>query len=94
MNRERAKELLPIIQAFAEGKMIERFGTETGQAQWEITDNLVFVEGVMYRIKPEPMEIWVNYREDGISQAFGSYESAKANINYKCETRHFREVTE
>ena len=56
MNRKQIKELLPILQAFAEGKVIEyRFD---GQP-WTETNNLSFYEGMKYRIKPE---IEVKYR--------------------------------
>lgn len=51
MNREEAKELLPIIQAYAEGKTIEYknlFGswTEAKCPSW--------ANNLEYRIKPEP----------------------------------------
>ena len=55
MTREQAKELLPIIQAFAEGKMIQ--DKIDGLTDWVDTDeiNLEF-EGkkILHRIKPEP----------------------------------------
>lgn len=53
MTRENAKELLPIIQAFAEGKTIQSkyiIGINT----WWDDNNLSFGDGVEYRIKPEP----------------------------------------
>ena len=52
MNRQQAKELLPIIQALAEGKIIEvkpKLGIE-----WIKTDNPIFDRFHDYRIKPEP----------------------------------------
>lgn len=53
MNRQEAKELLPIIQAFAEGKTIQsRF--INGSNTWWDDNNLSFGDGVEYRIKPEP----------------------------------------
>ena len=55
MTREEAKNLLPIIQAFAEGKPIQ--DKIEGTTQWYDTDeiNLVY-EGkkIKHRIKPEP----------------------------------------
>ena len=50
MTREEAKELLPIIQAFAEGKTIQLFTNGI----WEDAKNPTFESGAMYRIKPEP----------------------------------------
>ena len=50
MTREEAKELLPIIQAFAEGKTIQLFTNGI----WEGAENPSFEELSRYRIKPEP----------------------------------------
>lgn len=51
MDRERAKELLPLIQAFAEGKTIEYYSNDN----WMEYDNLLFTEKVQnYRIKEKP----------------------------------------
>lgn len=53
MNREQAKELLPIIQAFAEGKTVEY--REGGYAPWaEATSPTFNIDMYNYRIKPEP----------------------------------------
>ena len=51
MTREQAKELLPIIQAYAEGKTIEY--SYDGE-HWERNDAPVWDCDVMYRIKPQP----------------------------------------
>lgn len=52
MNRQQAKELLPIIQAFAEGKTIE-FRNSLGV--WIDCDGIMFNWPPKdYRIKPEP----------------------------------------
>ena len=51
MTREEAKQLLPIIQAFAEGKDIE---TKTGSG-WVNMENMSFAgKPKAYRIQPEP----------------------------------------
>ena len=55
MTREEAKELLPIIQAFAEGKTIQYKNTFDKWDDVEIDENLSFKDTPsMYRIKPEP----------------------------------------
>lgn len=52
MKRTSAKELLPIIQAYAEGKTIQFFSMDKG---WEDKEYLSFTEEpYLYRIKPEP----------------------------------------
>ena len=53
MTREEAKEMLPIIQAFAEGKTIQ---FKTKDRPWFdlLDNNLEMREVFKYRIKPEP----------------------------------------
>ena len=51
MTREEAKELLPIIKAFAEGKIIELYDMHLG---WIEVSNPTFkIPPANYRIKPE-----------------------------------------
>ena len=52
MNRQEAEELLPIIQAFAEGKTIE---VKNDDGEWVVRDCHYFSKPVQfYRIKSEP----------------------------------------
>lgn len=52
MNREEAAELLPIIKAFSEGKVIQ---TSVKGKSWEdLGGNIAFYTNDKYRIKPEP----------------------------------------
>ena len=52
MTREKAKKILPIIQAFAEGKEIE---ADTFESGWKVCDDLTFNSAPeKYRIKREP----------------------------------------
>ena len=50
MTREQAKELLPIIQAFADGKTIQVWYNDT----WQDEEYPSFGELSLFRIKPEP----------------------------------------
>ena len=52
MNKQKAKELLPIIKAFSEGKVIEfsRLNLE----DWNVCENPEFMDYNKYRIKPQP----------------------------------------
>ena len=55
MTREEAKELLPIIQAWAEGKTIEvYYGEDQGWHTMVITNPKFELKPSQYRIKPEP----------------------------------------
>ena len=52
MTREEAKELLPVIQEFADGKTIEFLNNRN---MWEELEDVLFCrEPKYYRIKPEP----------------------------------------
>lgn len=91
MNRARCKELLPIMQAFAEGKEIE----------WEHSSNVwhnsneykpVWSDGVEYRIKPEPFECWVIFDENRVPLAIDESKD-KLNTNLSLTTTvRMREV--
>ena len=51
MNRKEAAELLPIIKAFSEGKVIQ---TSVKGKPWEdLGENIAFYTNDKYRIKPE-----------------------------------------
>ena len=51
MTREEAKKILPIIQAFAEGKTIEYRGLG---GEWKAAHTPTWSSHLFYRIKPEP----------------------------------------
>ena len=69
MDRERAKELLPIIQAFADGKKIEMASFDDDGALSEWSDVyfpkwLDWLDNHIYRIKPEPKYRPFNTKEE------------------------------
>ena len=57
MDRNQAKALLPIIQAFAEGKAIESRCIKGDKSLWYDDEDPSFDNDLEYRIKPE-----INYR--------------------------------
>lgn len=61
MNRERAKELLPIIQAYSEGAEIQTQNYKN-KAWLDLGDSPAFADGAVYRVKPEPrvFELWLD----------------------------------
>lgn len=94
MNRENAKKLLPIITAFADGKVIE---WKNSDGVWVVADSPGFSYNPNnYRIKREPKEIWVNEYSDG---SRGLYADAALALAYtgSSATRkavRYREVLE
>ena len=81
MNSSNAKDYLPLVQALADGKVIQFKVNRGGLDEWrdmnqeEIT--LGYYDPHMYRIKPEPREIWVNRFPDG-HDALTWYETEEA----------------
>lgn len=54
MNRNQAKALLPIIQAYAEGNAIESRCIKGDKSLWYDDEDPSFDNDFEYRIKPEP----------------------------------------
>ena len=52
MDREETKKLLPIIQAWVEGKTLEYYNDDSGE--WQVVTKTIFINPNKYRIKPEP----------------------------------------
>ncbi|MDY6152145.1 MAG: hypothetical protein SPI06_01920 [Terrisporobacter sp.] len=84
MIREEAKELIPIIQAYAEGKTIQYYDSLIDIADWEDCENPNFKNSTYnFRIKPEPIyrpfantkECWQEMKKH---QPFGWVKSKKA----------------
>ena len=81
MTRERAKELLPIIQAYAEGKEIE-FRAYYGSGDWQPVINMAMNPNQEYRIKPEPREFWcVEHPSLGIVFTCGNESLVERHLN-------------
>ena len=94
MTRNEVKELLPIMQAFAEGKTIEE--RIIGNDNWIETDEIYggrnndYDYRVNYRIKPEPKyrpfknaeECWAEMLKH---TPFGWVESLKSNAMYEIQ---------
>lgn len=106
MNRQQAKDILPIIQAFAEGKTIE-FKIKDGEEpnglrgwEWEEVDMPTFdTRRYEYRIKPESNyrpfanaeECWQEMLKH---QPFGWFKNKKGdsyiNRSYVCNINTFK----
>lgn len=69
MTQNRTKELLPVLQAWAEGKTIQHRGIQTGN-YWvtvepeDQTDPAFHIHGLEWRVKPTPMRIKVVMDKD------------------------------
>ncbi len=92
MNKDNAKDYLPLVQALADGRVIQRMG---GFGKWIDCEDADFsCDPADYRIKPEPKEIWVN--EYPFLDSVVHYTEAMANDRRRADgvTRRYREVIE
>lgn len=94
MNASNAKDYLPLVQALAEGNVIQyklRDGWSTGgDVDFSLPPD-------QYRIKPEPREIWVNRYADGTDGPliYTSEEAARSCKSWKSgKPVKYREVIE
>ena len=82
MNRERAKELLPIIEAYAEGKTIQWRANE--EDSWGDYCNFNPELNIDYRIKPEPKEWWLCWED---------FQQGHEKMAFPCDIYSESEVT-
>ena len=76
MNREEAKALLPVMQAFAEGKDVEY--RPIGNPEWRpATAMMPVYHDNEYRVKPEKVVQWLNIYRDGHNTPYAT--------KYKCD---------
>lgn len=78
MNREEAKRLLPIIQAYAEGKIVQVMDADKG---WLDVFNPLFKPGYLYRIKPDLLECWGVVDRDGDKYFYSSKGVAEDHVS-------------
>jgi hypothetical protein len=64
MTPEKARKLLPIVQAIADGKKIQIRSSTTSTWKDASLDVAFILEPECYRIKPQPIERWINLYSD------------------------------
>lgn len=93
MNASNAKDYLPLVQALADGGVIQHQKTD---GTW--IDDVEFSfdwPAHRYRIKPEPKEYWSNrYSSGGEVYGYESEESAKNDADPGAIQVRYREVIE
>jgi hypothetical protein len=92
MTREKAKRLLPILQAFAEGKQIQ-LGSDRGG--WnDCSGHLVFdSDPKYYRVKPEARRVFIRKcSENGVVRVFDTMLEARELADECCTIAEFVEV--
>lgn len=96
MNKDNARDYLPLVQALADGKVIQVLKWRcAGPREWEdIGDPDFRNTAAEYRIKPEPREIWVNEYTSGGRYMYCTKNDAQKNVVEGGITRRYREVLE
>jgi len=89
MNAQNAKDFLPIVQALIEGKQIQCLTTSH---TWIDLPDVVFSDPIeKYRIKHEPMEVWVHITSP-TEVGFAYTQEEKNRLANHKNLRLFREV--
>ena len=99
MTRDEAKKLLPVIQAYADGKDVQAQRSDGKWIDIPARDGPMFNPGLEYRIKREPFECWFVLNSSGVSAGwYESEEEAKIRIctgaSPPYTIHHMREVIE
>jgi len=102
MTKENAHLYLPLVQALAEGKMIQENNYTTvppARYDWiDLPEPVFNRQPKSYRIKPEPpkpREFWGNVHGNGNFYFYTTEEAAKTSrAKEAIETIHVREVIE
>lgn len=85
MNREQVKPLIPVLEAWSEGKVIQYRRRDVPNAEWTdfVLDDCAFGSCYEHRVKPEPHDIkWAaNQMFSGISVRRRAWINASCRCN-------------
>lgn len=86
-------QIIEVVTAFKNGKKIE-FKNPTIGTWWEARHPRWNFYHYDYRVKPEPMELWVNVYDDGSGMGYTNKASAlnRAGMYFARKAVLFREV--
>lgn len=94
MTRDEAREFVKVVQAYADGKAIQRWSSD--RKEWfDERDDASLYSWVPHRIKPEPREWWVvldREMDDGNCRYF-TQEAATASAEERNRTSSFAPYT-
>lgn len=65
MTREEAKELLPVLTAWANGEEVQFKVDDAWLNLYDCNSDPSFSDPARYRVKPKPRTFWVNAYSDG-----------------------------
>lgn len=88
-------QIIEVVTAFKNGKKIESKFKDYSEAVWNDAPNPYWdFSDKDYRVKPEPMELWVNVYDDGFGLGYANEVSAlnRAGTYFARKAVLFREV--
>jgi len=92
MTPDELRESITVMQAALDGKEIQWRDKECPD-EWQVSKNHYFdFVGNEYRVKPEPIERWVNIYPNGSTTVWAKEEYAKQSLGDVGRTVHMREV--
>lgn len=98
MNIEETKKAIEVMQAFVDGKTVQHFSRALGWLDFKdgVNSPSWCWDGVNYRIKPEPKDIWVNEYDGYWGTAWGTKEEAENGVGQYATRKavRYREVIE
>lgn len=100
MNKNDAAQYLPLVQALADGKVIQEYRhVDLNKQAWMDCVNPEFdrYPASNYRIKPEPREVWVTFSPNGTPLSVASVHPCYVPSDSRGESAYvsrYREVLE
>lgn len=89
MNKNDAAEFLPLVQALADGKVIQ---IQTQDESWaDMNQDSItfgFYAAYHYRIKPEPLELVAVYNTEGVLMTSGNQKAVASWLWRNSSRRH------
>jgi hypothetical protein len=77
MNKDNAKDFLPLVQALAEGKTIQFKGIDNDTFEDIVGEHWFDDEATEYRIKPEPKKEWIRVGKWNVGTSMRCYASCE-----------------
>ncbi len=87
-------QIIEVVTAFKNGKKIQFYDKVCNKGWLDANNPMWAFDKITYRIKPEPMELWVNVYESGDHYVYTAKEKALLHAHKHCLRKAvlFREV--
>ena len=90
MTRERLAELWPVMEGFKNGQTVQTYDHRI--KNWSDTLDPLWVSAILYRLKPQPFECWLEINAAGHALRVSKDGPPKTPFNASYRIIHLREV--